>query len=544
MKFGPLPPEEALGTVLAHSFRLPSGRRLTKGTVLDAEHVSSLVAEGVGEVVVCRLEADDIGEDRAAGDVAAALAGEGISARPASTGRANLVAAIAGRLHVDSDSVHAANQVHEAITVSTLAPGASVEAGTLVATVKIIPFGVPGHALDECLNAVGEPPIWVEAYRPQRCALIQTTVPGTSERLLKRSAEVLEQRVWARGSTLKRTVQCAHAKDAIGQALLDVLDSEVDVVLVLGATATVDRRDVIPAAIESIGGVVLHFGLPVDPGNLTLLARHAEKPVLGVPGCARAPRRNGFDVVLDQVLAGRMPSPPDLARLGVGGLWKEGAGRPQPRQQSTSKPSSKGGGIGAVLLAAGRSRRMGEANKLLEEVGGTPMVRTVAETLCASGVDPVVVVLGSDAARVRHVLEGLPLTFTTNASWAEGMGTSVAAGVAALPNGLAGALVALGDMPGVSRGDVETLTAAFQPNTGAGICVPVRDRKRGNPVLWGARYFEQLVGLSGDVGARALLIEHASDVCEVEVADDGVLTDVDTPEALAEARRTHGLQFE
>ena len=193
--------------------------------------------------------------------------------------------------------------------------------------------------------------------------------------------------------------------------------------------------------------------------------------------------------------------------------------------------------VAGVILAAGRSSRMRGANKLLAEVDGAPMVRRVAETAVGAGLDPVVVVLGHDAERVHRALEGLPLRFVDNPAYVEGIATSVAAGIGAVTGRADGALILLGDMPWVSREDVRALTDAFSPEEGRGICVPVADGKRGNPVLWSARYFPELGALEGDVGGRRLLAEHADDVVEVEVQGEGVLRDVDTPEVL-EAPRT------
>ncbi len=170
-------------------------------------------------------------------------------------------------------------------------------------------------------------------------------------------------------------------------------------------------------------------------------------------------------------------------------------------------------------------------------MGGRPIVRHVVETLVAAPVDPVVVVVGHEAEAVRSALAGLPVRLEPHPDWAAGMGTSVAAGVAAVASEADAVLVALGDMPWLSETDVQALLDAFEPNDGCGICVPVRDRKRGNPVLWASRYFDALRALEGDVGGRHLLTDFGDDVCEVAVSGEGVLMDIDTPEALDAARR-------
>jgi molybdenum cofactor cytidylyltransferase len=544
MKFGPVEPKHAEGGVLAHSLRLPSGRFLRKGRVLDTDDVTALLAGGISRVTVALLEAEDVAEDVAAETVAQALAGSHVEVRRPGTGRCNLVASLAGLVRVDADRVRALNRVNESVTVATLPPWAPVRPGTLVATVKIIPFAVPRVALDACLASIrrGTPakgavgsPLDVAGFGSCDVTLVQTRLPGTPQKVLERSQDTMTRRLAALGSRLDSRVVCDHDEDAVAGALVRALGAGPDLVLLLGASATGDRGDVIPRAVERAGGQILHLGIAVDPGNLTLLARHGSTPVLGVPGCARSIRRNGFDMVLEHVLAGRMPSEDDLADMSVGGLLKESPARLQPRRGTSDTERTHR--FAAVVLAAGGSSRMGDANKLLAEVGGRPIVRHVVQRLSALPLDPIVVVIGHESEAVRAALAGLPVRFERHADWAAGMGTSVRAGVAAVAGEADAVLVALGDMPWLSENDVRALLDAFDPDTGRGICVPVRDRKRGNPVLWASRYFTALQTLEGDVGGRHLLHAFADDVCEVAVAGEGVLMDVDTPEGLEAARR-------
>lgn len=189
--------------------------------------------------------------------------------------------------------------------------------------------------------------------------------------------------------------------------------------------------------------------------------------------------------------------------------------------------------VAAVVLAAGRSRRMGGRNKLLAPVGGVPMLRLVVQTALTSRADPVIVVTGHDGAAVAAALAELPVRCVHNAAFADGLSRSLAVGLAAVPPGAAGALICLGDMPRVPVGVLDALIGAFEPAAGRAICVPMQGAKRGNPVLWGRRYFPAMQALSGDTGARGLLRAHADQVWPVPVDDDGVLRDVDTPADLA-----------
>jgi len=186
-----------------------------------------------------------------------------------------------------------------------------------------------------------------------------------------------------------------------------------------------------------------------------------------------------------------------------------------------------------VLLAAGASRRMGGANKLLLPMGGVPMVRRVALALLDGGLSPVVAVLGADAEGIRGALAGLPLGFVENERHGEGMGTSVARGVGALGVAAEAVALAVGDLPGLRGETVAGLVAAFR-NSGKGILVPVYRGRRGHPVIFSlGRYRERLEALGGDQGARALLAENGDDVGEAWVDEPGVVEDVDTPEAYA-----------
>ncbi|HWY16847.1 MAG TPA: nucleotidyltransferase family protein [Rhizomicrobium sp.] len=188
--------------------------------------------------------------------------------------------------------------------------------------------------------------------------------------------------------------------------------------------------------------------------------------------------------------------------------------------------------IGAIILAAGTSSRMGR-NKLLVEIDGEPLVRRVAAAVCASRASPVVVVAGGEAARIRVALTGIPVSIVSNPDYREGLSTSLRTGVQEMPNDCDGAVVVLGDMPGVSGTLVDRMIDTFDPDENCEICVATSGGKRGNPVLWGRRFFANLLGIVGDVGAKHLIAENEEMVCEVEAPDDGPLTDIDTPEALA-----------
>jgi molybdenum cofactor cytidylyltransferase len=374
----------------------------------------------------------------------------------------------------------------------------------------------------------------VAPFQPVRAALIQTRLPGTKPSVLAKTVEATRARLVALGGSLAADEIVAHENGAVAAALARAAAGGAELLLVLGASAVVDRRDVIPSAIVDAGGAVHHFGMPVDPGNLLLFGTLAGRPVIGLPGCARSPKLNGFDWVLQRVAAGLPVGRAEIMRMGAGGLLSEIPTRPLPRQSASPAPQPpRQPRIAAIVLAAGRSSRMAPANKLLVEVDGVAMARRAVDAALASQAVATVVVLGNDAARVRRVLDGCQATIVDNPDFAAGLSSSLRAGVAALPADLDGVLVLLGDMPRVTPAHLDRLIAAFAPAEGRAICIPTHRAKRGNPILWDARFLPEMRALDGDQGARGLIGRHADQVCEVEMPDDGVLLDVDTPSALA-----------
>ena len=571
MIFGDMPLTHAEGALLAHSV-VQQGINFKKGRRLSAEDIAALAAAGLESVVAARLEPGDVHEDRAAEAIAGALRGPGLRASAAFTGRCNLMAEARGLLLADRERLDELNLLDEAVTVATLPPYAPVEARQMAATIKIIPFAVPGELLDRALATAkdgaqdgardGPPILRVAAFRPRRVALVQTRLPGLKASLLDKTRAAVEGRLAALDCRLLSETRCGHQADEIAREIADLHDAGAEIVLVSGASAIVDRRDVVPAGIVAAGGAIEHFGMPVDPGNLILLGRVEEMPVLGLPGCARSPKLNGFDWVLQRLVAGLEVGPAEVMAMGAGGLLKETAARPLPRAQAvegavegtvegavegaaeeTSEAvpgAARAPRIAAVVLAAGQSTRMGRANKLLAEVAGQPMVRRVLDQVLASQAAAVAVVTGHDRARIEAATQdatgGGRCRLVHNADFAAGLSTSLHRGLAALPEDIDGALVCLGDMPQVTAHVIDRLIAAFDPLEGRAICLPTWAGKRGNPALLARRYFAEVQAISGDVGARALIGEYPEAVAEVAMDDlpsgFSVLEDVDTPEEL------------
>ncbi len=531
MKFGAVPIADAVGATAVHSIR-QGEFVLKKGTLIGPAEVAALKAAGVKEITVARLDQGDVSEDQAASDIAAAVKGEGTRADRAFTGRCNLFAERAGILVIDRPAVDALNRIDEAITVATLPAYKPVVEGEMIATVKIIPFAVARAARDQAVATAekAKPVVRVAPYKVRRIGIVSTLLPGLAPKVVEKTLKITATRIAPAGASIIAERRVPHEQAALARAIDEVLKAGAELVIVFGASAIADRRDVIPAAIEAVGGEIEHFGMPVDPGNLMLIGRLYGQAVLGAPGCARSPKENGFDWVLMRLLAGLPVTRADITGMGVGGLLMEIVTRPQPREEPAPE---KGRHVAAVVLAAGRSTRMGAVNKMLAEIGGKPLVRIAAEQAVASRAKPVIVVTGHEREKVETALSGLPVRLVHNPDFADGLGTSLKAGIAAVPDEADAAIVCLGDMPQVDAALINKLVSAFDPERGALIVVPSIDGRRGNPVVWSRRFFHDLMSIQGDIGARHLIGTYAEAVVEVPVVGEAALTDVDTPESLS-----------
>jgi molybdenum cofactor cytidylyltransferase len=325
MRFEEVPVARGADAVLAHTHRLGSGAVLKKGRRLTHADCEALAHGGVARITVARLERGDVDEDEAARRVADAVAGPHVRTGTAITGRANLFAATGGLLLLSCSDLDRVNLVDEAITVATAVPWTPVRAEARVATVKIIPFAVREEVVERACAVVraNGPPLAIAPFSRKRAGVVLTLLPGIHEEATARTAENLRRRMEHLGGEVAHELRVPHDAPSVARAIESLLGEGVDLVLVLGASAIVDRQDVIPQGIEGAGGSVDHLGMPVEPGNLLLLGRRGSVPVIGVPGCARALKRSGFDWILERLAAGVPVGREDIMRFGVGGLLGE-----------------------------------------------------------------------------------------------------------------------------------------------------------------------------------------------------------------------------
>lgn len=542
MKYGTFELAEAEGVVLAHSIRLPAGR-LSKGEILLPDDIARLADEGVNSVVAVRLDDGDMLEDDAAATIAAAIAPDNLRFSEATTGRVNIYAKVHGLFVADKAVVDALNRIDPAITLACLADHVAVRAGDMVATVKIIPLAVGREKIDQATALLAESIAFeVKAFRPHAVTLIATELPSLKTSVMDRTARLLEQRLAISGSRLIKEIRIPHSSEWLSEVLQQLRPHEINepaMIVVFGASAVADPDDVIPAAIRNAGGEVEQVGMPVDPGNLLVLGRIGDVPVLGAPGCARSPKENGFDWVLNRLMAGETPTSFDITGMGVGGLLMEIPTRPLPRDNP--KGNNKGKqtelSVGALMLAAGRASRMGKdgPHKLLAEFDGVPLVRRSAGMLLASLASPVVAVTGHRHEEIDAALSGVSVTSHFNPDYASGMASSLVRGFST-PELAAkdGVLVMLADMPGVATSHIDMLVQAFREAGGGVVVRSVSDGKRGNPIILPRIAYDAVLRLEGDVGARAIIESSGLSVIDVDIGPAAHL-DVDTPEAVEAA---------
>jgi len=536
--FGRVRLADARGAILAHNLKT-ADRVVRKGALLDAAACELLRAAGYADVMVLKLEPGDVPEGEAATRLGQLLLNSDLRASKDVHGRVNVFAETDGLLRLDINKILRLNSIDEAITLATLPDRSVLVKGDMIATLKIIPFAVSGTSMEiaEALIRQGAPALTLKAFQPLNVGLVLTQLPHVKDITISHTIEATRARVEQHGGSLLQTLTTPHEVSPLASAVNELLDMGAEILLISGASAVTDRQDVAPAAIIEAGGEITHFGMPVDPGNLICFGKIGARHAIVLPGCARSPKQNGIDWVLDLIFAGEDVGPAEVAQMGVGGLLKEIETRPAPRARESEAgfgvaPKSKPR-VASLVLAAGLSHRMAPQNKLLAILpNGQRMIQATVDRVLSSSASPVIVVSGHQDRQIREALADRKVRFVHAPDYVEGMAASLRAGIAALSNSIGAVLVCLGDMPLVESSTIDRIIAAYDEAEGREIIIPCFDGQRGNPVLWGQRFFPELLTLSGDTGARQILHRYMEYVSEVGVDSDAVLRDFDTMEAL------------
>ena len=533
MIFGEVLIDDAVDTILAHTTKI-SDITIKKGQILTHKDIELLKHHNINKITVARLEISDISEDKAALLIATALKTTLVETGNAFTGRCNLISQTKGLMHLDQTKLDRINLINEAITIATLKNNERVNKGQLIATIKIIPFAVPKSVLDKVIDNISSNKIIsILPFKKKSVGLILTKLPNTKKNILVKTSETTNARIQQLGSEIIHEIRCNHEQQDVINSIKQCENFGCDVILLIGASAVVDREDVLPRSLVKAGGTVDHFGMPVDPGNLLFFGTVRNKPVIGMPGCARSPKLNGFDWILWRILANKKLNKKEVMLMGGGGLLKEISERGHLRKEErTYHLNMNNYKITGILLAAGASRRMGSQNKLLSDLNGKTMIEVVATELINSKLSHIIVVTGHESEKIKAALTSLDLNFIHNHEYQRGLSTSLKTALEIIPKDTDGIIVCLGDMPLIKAMHIDKLIDAFNPIEGNSICVPVYGRKRGNPIVWSNEYLTQIRSIDGDIGAKNILDEHIEQITEVPMEENAVLFDIDTPEHL------------
>lgn len=338
MKFGPIPIDQAAGKILGHNIAGTDGRRLfRKGHTITPNDLATLHSTGRSAVYVAELEAGDVDENRAAARIASAITGANLYTSRAATGRVNLKADVLGVLRVEATRLRQLNS-QLGITLATLPTHTAVPAGKMVGTVKIIPYAVPetAVAIIEQLSRQ-RPLIWIDPLPKRTVTVILSGSPSAAERIQRSFDPPLRHRLERLGSSLDSLtfvpLEDADDEQTMAGTIQQQAAAGVELIILAGETAIMDRYDIAPRAVERAGGTITCFGAPVDPGNLLMLAYLGDIPIMGAPGCVRSPKRNIVDEVLPRLLVGDRLTQADIIELGHGGLLEDVPERPYPRSK-------------------------------------------------------------------------------------------------------------------------------------------------------------------------------------------------------------------
>lgn len=324
MRLETLPLALAAGHILCHNLADAQGRKaFPKGRIVREEDLPRLRELGHSALRVAVLEPGDVHEDAAAARLAAAVAGEGVEATPARTGRVNLRATHAGPLAVDAAALYAINDV-DGLTVATLPGHSLARPGRTLATIKVIPFAVPEAELARA-EAAGRGALRVPPLRVRAVGVVLVSSPAARLRVERGVFPAIEARVVELGAAVLAVRAVPPDEATVAAAVAGLRDAGAGLIVVAGETSVVDLDDVTPRGIRLAGGRIEHYGAPVEPGNLLLLAyldgpADAPLPILGAPGCVRSRDVNIVDLLLPRLMAGEQIRRRDIVALGHGGL--------------------------------------------------------------------------------------------------------------------------------------------------------------------------------------------------------------------------------
>ncbi len=521
MYFGEVLIEKSIGNILGHTLNV-NGKKLSKGRKISKEDVKILKEFGYRSIICAKSDKNDIHEDVIAKKVGNLFINETVISEDPHTGRTNLLASKSGLLEINEEAIEKFNSTSEEVTIATLKNYSKVKKGEMIATIKIIPFFVSTKVLNKIKNSILKKSLYIHSFENKKVGLILTHVGKQNIKLNNISINRIEERLKKFNSSLTEIVTCEHNSETISNYIKVLKNKKINIILILGASAIVDIKDKIPEAIISSNGKIIRFGMPVDPGNLLLIGKIKNISVIGLPGCARSPSLNGFDWVLERVIANVTISNKDIYQMGVGGLLKT---------INKNKKSYKKYNIANIILAAGQSKRMKKVNKLLININSKNMIQNIIDTATKSNARDNIIVLGHEKEQIEKFVKK-NITIVANNEYKNGLSTSLKKGISALPEDCDAAVIILGDMPKISFNLINSLIKNFDPKNNINIVIPSHKGKRGNPILIGRKFFPDILKLKGDMGAKNIINNNINDIYDIPQRTSSSLIDIDTKEDL------------
>lgn len=322
-----LPIDQAVGHILRHNIVDAAGHKvLPKGKRLTDDEVTRLRGLGIAAVRVAVLEPGDVHEDEAARRLAAVVCRPGVTATEAVHSRVNLFAEADGVVEVDGAALLAINTI-DGLTIATLPNHALIRRRKRVATIKIIPFALP-EALVQQAERIGFEAggvVGVRPLLPRRVGVLLVASPEARERITRLVLPAIESRVAELGSMVCAVRYVKPDEHEVAEGIAALRADGNDLLITASETSIMDRDDVTPQGIRLAGGRIEHYGAPVEPGNLLLLAYLEDgtpqgMPIIGAPGCVRSRATNIVDLLLPRLLSGERVTRRDIIELGHGGL--------------------------------------------------------------------------------------------------------------------------------------------------------------------------------------------------------------------------------
>ncbi len=526
MKFGQVRPKEALGAMIAHKTKV-SNITFKKGHIVTDKDIENLEKSNINFITCAIIEKNDMPENKASSILADAVAGNNLSSEKPFTGRSNITALKKGMVIISRKRVNKFNSIDDSITLATTLPSTIVDVGEIVGTLKIIPFSAPKKLVNIALNAAKypEPLISIKPFIFKKIMLIITRFSETKKSIIDKTIEEIKKRVINVNSQIESIEIINHDEYSITQTIQRINKADIDLILLSGASAIVDKNDVIPNAIKNNKGKIIHFGMPVDPGNLLLIGKISKIDVIGLPGCARSPLLNGFDWVLERICCGLKVTKKDITEMGCGGLLKDTKARGQKRSISSSVLIPK---VTAIIFAAGLSRRMGKEDKITYNFKNKPMISHIVEAALSSHIKDIIIIAGKNYRKIEQIIQHDNVKIKYNKLYKDGLSSSIKAGIKLIANEIDAALFMLGDMPLIDSTLINKMLTSFDPVEGRSIIIPTFHGKRGQPILFSSELFSQISKISGDIGAKNIIHSNSNLIYEIEHHNNSILTDFDT----------------